>query len=74
MTYCFVGTRDWGEWLVHCQDVYLEVLDMLEEIGAGLAFPTQTIELEHVKGLPGSEQPGAGVPGANLPPEAAAEG
>jgi MscS family membrane protein len=73
MTYCFVGTRDWGEWLVHCQDVYLEVLDMLEEIGAGLAFPTQTIEFEHVKGLPGAEQPGAGVPGADLPPEAAAK-
>lgn len=67
MVYAFVGTRDWGEWLVHCQDVYLEVLDMLEEIGAGLAFPTQTIEFEHVKGLPGSEQPGAGV---KLPPEA----
>lgn len=71
MVYAFVGTRDWGEWLVHCQDVYLEVLDLLEEIGAGLAYPTQTVELEHVKGLPGGEQPGAGVPGNQLPPEVA---
>jgi MscS family membrane protein len=52
MVYCFVATRDWGEWLVHGQDVYLSVLRLLEELGAGLAFPTQTIELEHPKGMP----------------------
>lgn len=57
MVYCFVATRDWGEWLVHGQDVFLSVLRLLEEMGAGLAFPTQTIELEHVKGLPRGMSP-----------------
>lgn len=57
MVYSFVATRDWGEWMLHCQDIYLTVLAMLEEIGAGLAFPTQTIEFEHVKGLPPSPPP-----------------
>ena len=47
MVYCFVATRDWGEWLHHGQTVYLTVLRMLEEIGVGLAFNTRTIELEN---------------------------
>jgi MscS family membrane protein len=56
MVYCFVSTRDWGEWLHHSQTVYLSVLKMLEEIGVGLAFGTRTIELEnkspiHIAGL-----------------------
>ncbi len=57
MVYSFVSTRDWGEWLIHCQEIYLSTLSMLEEIGAGLAFPTQTIELEHIKSPPSGFSP-----------------
>ena len=46
MVYCFVSTRDWGEWLHHSQTVYMSVLRMLEETGVGLAFSTTTVELE----------------------------
>lgn len=58
MVYCFVGTRDWGEWMGHSQDVYLRVLRFLEEVGAGLAFPTQTIELENTTRRPWGMPPG----------------
>ena len=47
MVYCFVKTRDWGLWLEHGQKVYLSVLRMLHSMGVGLAYNTQTIELEN---------------------------
>ena len=49
MVYCFVGTRDWGKWMHYSQEVYLTVLEALEELKVGLAYPTQTIEIETPK-------------------------
>jgi len=47
MVYCFVGTRDWGEWMHHGQAIYISVLKMLEKEGVGLAYKTTTVEFEN---------------------------
>lgn len=74
MVYSFVATRDWREWMHHAQDIYLEVLTKLADMGVEMAYPTQT--LVHERGLPhlpvGFSQ--VGFEGQPLPGSLAAEG
>ncbi len=43
--YCFTRTVVWGEFHRVKQDVLLKILDIVEEHGAEVAFPTSTIHV-----------------------------
>lgn len=45
LVYCFTVTTDWVAHLQARQDVQLAVMDMVEEMGLEIAFPTQTVHL-----------------------------
>lgn len=50
MIYCFTTTTVWGEYLDARQDVCLKIMDILEEMGLEIAFPSRTIYLENKAG------------------------
>ncbi len=43
--YCFTVTTDWTQHLSVRQDVNLRVMELVEELGMGIAYPTQTLHL-----------------------------
>jgi MscS family membrane protein len=43
--YCFTVTTDWTRHLQVKQDVNLRVMELVEELGMGIAFPTRTVHL-----------------------------
>jgi MscS family membrane protein len=43
--YAYVMTRDWGEFLGIREDIFLRVMDIIEQGGASIAFPSQTLYL-----------------------------
>lgn len=43
--YCFTVTTDWTKHLAVKQDVNLKIMSLVEEMGMGIAFPTQTVHL-----------------------------
>ncbi|MBX2855536.1 MAG: mechanosensitive ion channel family protein [Rhodobacteraceae bacterium] len=48
MIYCFTKTRAWGEWLQIKEELLLAVKRIVEEEGAGFAFPSQSLYVETV--------------------------
>ncbi|MGO3742925.1 mechanosensitive ion channel family protein [Kerstersia sp.] len=46
MVYCFTKTTKWAAWLDAQQDVYLKIIDIVQQHGADFAFPTQTLYME----------------------------
>lgn len=46
MVYCFTRTTLWEEWLAVQQQVYLEIIDIVQAHGADFAFPSQTLYLQ----------------------------
>ena len=47
MVYCFTRTTVWEEWLVVQQQVYLNIIDIVQSHGADFAFPSQTLYLNN---------------------------
>jgi len=43
--YCFTVTTDWTQHLSVKQDVNLKIMSMVEDLGMGIAYPTQTVHL-----------------------------
>ncbi len=43
--YCFTVTTDWTEHLQMRQEVNLAIMDIVEELGLSIAFPTRTVHL-----------------------------
>lgn len=43
MVYCFTRTTIWEEWLAVQQQVYLNIIDIVQHRGADFAFPSQTL-------------------------------
>ncbi|MDT8423037.1 MAG: mechanosensitive ion channel family protein [Desulfuromonadales bacterium] len=54
MVYCFTTTTAWGEYLDARQDVCLKIMDILEELGLEIAFPSRSL---YVEKMPGDGQP-----------------
>ncbi len=50
--YCFTGTTDWTRHLSVKQDVNLKIMEMVEDMGMSIAFPTQTVHLVDESELP----------------------
>lgn len=62
MVYCFTKTTNWAKWLGVQQDVYLQIIDIVQQHGAGFAFPSQTVYLEK-----GGDGPAPSAPSPSLP-------
>ncbi|UCE86073.1 MAG: mechanosensitive ion channel family protein [Deltaproteobacteria bacterium] len=41
--FCYVETEDWNEFVAIREDVFLRIMDIVEQSGTGFAFPSQTI-------------------------------
>ncbi|MCD4799094.1 MAG: mechanosensitive ion channel, partial [Methanosarcinales archaeon] len=44
--YCFTKTTVWDEYLTVREEFHLKIMQMLEEMGVEIAFPTQTVHIE----------------------------
>jgi MscS family membrane protein len=53
--FAYVRTGDWGEFLSIQEDIFLRVIDIIEQSGAGFAFPSQTLYFARDTG-PNQEQ------------------
>ena len=49
--FAYVDTSDFNEFLKVREDVYLRIMDIVEEAGTGFAFPSQTMYLGRDDGL-----------------------
>lgn len=47
MVYCFTRTTVWEKWLAVQQQVYLNIIDIVQSHGADFAFPSQTLYLNN---------------------------
>jgi MscS family membrane protein len=47
--YCFTASTDWTKHLSVKQDVNLRIMELVEEMGMSIAFPTQTVHLVEEK-------------------------
>lgn len=47
----YVLTRDWAEFLAIREDVWLRIMDLVEQSGTGFAFPSQTLYLARDGGV-----------------------
>ena len=47
--YCFTASTDWTKHLSVKQDVNLRIMELVEEMGMSIAFPTQTLHLVEEK-------------------------
>jgi MscS family membrane protein len=72
MVYCFTRTTVWGEYLDAREDVCLKIMDILEELGLEIAFPSTTVYLRQDGSEPNhpersgpspDRQPGLGLTG-----------
>lgn len=67
MVYCFTRTRDWAEWLAIKEELLLTVKRIVEEEGAGFAFPSTSIYLEQTPALDSAGGLGGGSPSSPKP-------
>ncbi|MBX2822039.1 MAG: mechanosensitive ion channel family protein [Rhodothermaceae bacterium] len=47
--YCFTSTSVWVEWLKARENLMLQIMDLVEELGLEMAFPTRTVYLRDEK-------------------------
>jgi len=82
--FAYVTTTDWNEFLAVREDVYLRMMDIVEDSGTGFAFPSQTLYLRRDGGLDDQRSRGAErtvrewreagtLPFPDFPPRAKAE-
>lgn len=45
LIYCFTKTKDWADYLLYQQDVYIKTIAIIEKHGAECAFPTTTLHV-----------------------------
>ena len=50
MVYCFTTSTVWGEYLDAREDVCLKIMETVEGLGLGIAFPSQTIYMHDMDG------------------------
>jgi MscS family membrane protein len=49
--FAYIATSDWNEFLQIREDIFLRMMDVVEESGTGFAFPSQTTYLSRDRGL-----------------------
>jgi MscS family membrane protein len=53
LVYCFTKTIVWQDFLEAKQDVCLKIMDILEELGMEIAFPSRSV---YIRGAEGNQQ------------------
>ncbi|MEQ8674136.1 MAG: mechanosensitive ion channel family protein [Aggregatilineales bacterium] len=48
---CYVNLADWGEFTAEKELVYLEIMDIISELGMSVAFPSRSLYLENLPDL-----------------------
>ena len=48
LVYCFTKTTVWSEWLQIQEDVYLEIINIVQKNGSDLAYPNRKVFLEQM--------------------------
>ena len=48
LVYCFTKTTVWSEWLQIQENVYLEIINIVQKNGSDLAYPTRKVFLEQM--------------------------
>ena len=66
MVYCFTQTTDWQTWLAHKQDLAYAVKEIVEQAGAGFAFPSQSV---YVEAVPDESMSDESAPDKSVPPD-----
>lgn len=61
MIYCFTHTIVWGEWLVAKEELATNVKRIVEDAGAGFAFPSRSIYVETMPPAPETLVAGQGA-------------
>ena len=59
MVYCFTKTTKWAQWLQVQQDVYLQIIEIVQKHGADFAYPSQTVYLQKTAQPEGAAAPQA---------------
>jgi MscS family membrane protein len=49
--FAYVNTIDWNEFLQIREDIYLRIIDIIDQSGTGFAFPSQTVYMGRDCGL-----------------------
>jgi len=52
MVYCFTTSTVWGEYLDARENLCLQIMDLLEQLGLEIAFPSRTLYLHNKEGSP----------------------
>lgn len=48
---CYVNLADWGEFTAEKELVYLEIMDIINELGMSVAFPSRSLYIENLPDL-----------------------
>jgi MscS family membrane protein len=59
--FAYAMTRDWPEFLGIREDVFLRIIDIVEQSGTAFAFPSQTLYFTRDQGLDGEKRQAAEV-------------
>lgn len=54
---CQVLIADWGVFTARKEDLYLEIMDIVEKLGLGFAFPSQSVYIENMPGINTQPEP-----------------
>lgn len=57
LVYCFTRTTVWGEWLALKEGLAYKVKEIVEDAGAGFAFPSQSLYVEAWPEVDGTPEP-----------------
>ena len=49
LVYCFTKTTVWSEWLQIQEDIYLNIIDIVQKNGSEIAYPTQKVFIDQEK-------------------------
>lgn len=54
---CQVLLADWGEFTARKEELYLEIMDIVEKLGLEFAFPSQSVYIENMPGVNAKAEP-----------------
>ncbi len=54
---CQVLLADWGAFTARKEDLYLDIMEIVEQLGLGFAYPSQSVYIENMPGVSNPEEP-----------------
>ncbi len=53
---CQILLPDWGEFTARKEEIFFEIMEIVEKLGLGFAFPSQSVYIENMPGINNPEQ------------------